>query len=304
MYRKQSIWAEIKRQYAQPGDMIFKLIIVNVAVFLVVNIIKLFCTLFITDPLLYATIYHDYFLKWLAVPSDLGQLIYKPWTLLTYMFLHEGFFHLLFNMLWLYWIGRILQDLIGFKKILPIYLMGGLLGGVIYILSYNLFPGLQAYAAGSILLGASAGVLAIVFAAATLTPDYLIHLILIGPVKLKYIALFTLILDVISIGNLSNAGGHLAHLGGALFGFLYIKQLQNGNDWAKTPNKIIDWTMSLFDKKPKMSYQKSSDKKPKPSVISKSNQARVDDILDKIAEAGYDSLSKEEKDFLFKYSKN
>ncbi len=303
MLKSNPIWEDIRRQMSQPNEMITKLIIVNVAIWAFVNLIKFSLALFTPDTLLYATYYYDYFFKWIALPSNPSSLLYRPWTLVTYMFVHEGFFHIVFNMLWLYWMGRILQDLVGFKKVLPIYILGGLAGGLLYILSYNLFPGLQGYSTSAQLIGASAGVLAIVFAAATLSPDYTIHLIFFGPVKIKYLALVSLVLDIMSIGNLNNVGGHIAHIGGAFLGFIFIKQLQQGNDWSIFPNRIFEWFANAFKSNPQPKVAHKRSKKSSNEKPSTDAQAKVDKILDKIAESGYESLSADEKAFLFKYSK-
>ncbi len=277
-----------------------KLLVVNVAVFLLINIVKGLMGLFMMPMEKYIDI-----TAWLAVPASVKVLIVRPWTLITYMFLHEEFFHILFNMLWLYWMGSILQEYLGSKKLFSTYILGGICGAVLYIIAFNVFPLFSNVLHSSFALGASASVLAITVAAATLLPEYPIQLFLIGRIPLKLIAIFTILLDLISVSG-DNAGGHIAHLGGALFGFTYIRQLKKGNDIAAWFNKLMDKLAVLF--KPssrstmKVKYKRAVDDET--FVQNKrARQERVDEILDKISKSGYGSLTSEEKDFLFKSSK-
>lgn len=297
-----NIWKDIKWQYQYGSDLI-KLILINVAVFVVVNIISLPFILFLKDNPIDLV-------SWLSLYTSPKNLLHHPWGIFTYMFLHEGFFHILFNMLFLYWFGQIVQDMIGKPKILPIYIFGGLAGGLLFILAYNFLPLFGNVVASASCIGASAGVMAIVLAAATIAPDYEIGLMFFGPVKIKWIALVYVILDIIGIQS-GNAGGHIAHLGGALFGFIYIKQLQNGNDFARPFYAVIDFFKNLFKKKTKLKveYKREkeyastfSNKQTAPNKNEINKQERLDAILDKINRSSYDSLSKEEKDFLFKIS--
>lgn len=267
------------------------------------------------------------FRSMLMVPASLENLIVQPWSLLTYMFFHEGVFHILFNMLFLYWFGLLVNEYLGSRKLANLYILGGLTGALLYIVMYNLAP----YFANSVdmarMLGASAGVYAIVVGAATLSPNSTFHLLLLGPVKIKYIAIFYVIVAFAnSIG--SNAGGELAHLGGALLGFLYVNQLRRGKDWGVPIQAIGLFFENLLRRRPKVrvSYRKqktstSSSSKGTDtasnfdSLTSKSNsgstkvsskeatQEEIDAILDKIAAKGYDALSKEEKRKLFEFSK-
>ena len=239
----------------------------------------------------------------IEMPASLSVLLTQPWAVFSYMFLHTAFFHVLFNMLWFYWFGEIFVLYLGDKKILPLYILGGLAGAVIYLLAYNLLPVFKPQADISMMLGASASVFAIVFAAATLNPDYEIRLMFLGIVKIKYIAVVSLLLDIINIPY-GNAGGYIAHIGGALSGYLYIKSLQGGFDFTSPFNKLFDGVANLFKRKSniKVTYKSDSQTAEKTSR-SKNEQQKVDDILDKIARSGYDSLTKEEKDFLFNYSK-
>lgn len=202
--------------------------------------------------------------------------------------------------------GKIFTEYLGQKKLTAVYFLGAISGAVLYILFFNVFPLFENVVDSSFALGASASVLAITIAAATLLPDYTIYLLLIGPVKLKYIAGITVLLDLLSMSG-GNAGGHIAHLGGALFGFIYIKQLKKGNDIAAWFIRITDFIQNKFSGKPKMKVAYSKKQKTNDEeflAAKKSNQEIIDQILDKISKSGYGSLTKEEKDLLFKVSKN
>ncbi len=219
------------------------------------------------------------------------------------MFLHQSFIHLLFNMLWLYFGGQIFLSFFDNKKLISTYVLGGISGAVLFILSFNLFPVFATALPNAVALGASASVLAIIMAIATKSPNYSIRLLLIGNIKLKHIAIVSIVLDIMSIPQ-GNAGGHIAHLGGAFFGYLYVKQLNSGNDIANSFNKIMDNLNSYLKKDPKLKKaysRKKSDQDYRKEKVQ--NQAKIDNILDKIAKSGYEGLTKEEKDILFKASK-
>ena len=290
-----SIADEIKQSF-KSGSSLTKLIYINLAVFLVVKLIAVFYFLLSVE--------NSFSLvSWLAVPADLSNLAYKPWTVFSYMFLHQDFLHILFNMLWLYWFGQIFLHYFDNKKLLSVYLVGGLAGAFVYILTFNIFPGFADILPVSYALGASASVIAIVIAVSVYAPNHTIYLLFFGPVKLKYIALATIIIDVISIAS-TNAGGHLAHLGGALFGYFYIMQFKKGRNITRLFDRFMDFIFSIFKPRPKIKvtykrpvddfeYNKSKAQK----------QAEIDKILDKIAKSGYESLSKQEKETLFKNSK-
>jgi len=303
---------EIKKHYKN-GGIIFRLIFINVAVFILINLIALIFFLFSIGNTEKFT-----FIDWLAVPADMHLLLFRPWTLITYMFLHQDFLHILFNMLWLFWFGRIFLEYLDPKKLLSVYLLGGISGAALYIASYNLFPVFEPMIAGSIALGASASVYAIVVGISAFAPDYSIGLLFLGRVKLKYIAIFVVVLDLLSIPK-GNAGGHIAHLGGALFGVLFAIRLKKGNDITKGFSSLLDSFQSMFKSSPKMKvtsnkYAKTqkptSDSQSKKTQSDKEynkkkaiNQAEIDRILDKISKNGYESLTKEEKDTLFDMSK-
>lgn len=289
------------------GNVLNQIIIVNVVIFLAFAVINVFFTFAGQG----ATF--DAIGNYLMLPSNLNTLLTQPWTLITYGFFHKGFFHILFNMLYMYWFGRIISEYLGQNKLLGLYVWGVIGGGLLYLLAYNVMPYFENQVMGSYLLGASGGVVAIVVGAATFQPNFAINLIFLGPVKLKYIAAVTVFISFIQSTG-SNAGGEIAHLGGALVGYLSIKQLQRGSDWSKPIVSIITWVKSLFKPQPKIkvSYKKakttsgrsSSKAKAKAEAKSKSSQDEIDAILDKISEKGYDALSKEEKQKLFNASKD
>lgn len=290
---------DIKYQW-QHGTSVMKLLLINVLFFLVQSLVLLIA--FFGG---FKSEYIAFLANWLWASSDISTLITRPWTLVTYMFLHnpESIFHVLSNMLYLYFFGRIFVDFFNQKKAYPLYLFGGLVGFLVSFLAYNLIPSLQ-NEVGVTMVGASAAVMAIVLATATLAPDFTVHLIIIGPVKLKYVALFVVIIDLISIPSTFNLGGHIAHLGGALTGYLYIRSYNNGRDWFSWWQRLEERMYGLFQKrKPKVVYRNQNN----PGPTSKreqdvSKQQKIDAILDKIKAGGYDSLSKNEKEFLFKIS--
>jgi membrane associated rhomboid family serine protease len=298
---------EIKKRY-KTGSIVFKLIFINVGVFLAVSLVELFVFLFSVGGQTSFTL-----IDYLAVPADLPELLRKPWTILTYMFLHYDFLHILFNMLWLFWFGKIFLEYLEPKRLLSIYLLGGFFGAVLYIASFNLLPAFKTITAISVALGASASVYAIVIAISAYVPDYSIGLLFIGRVKLKYIAIFVVVLDLLSIAK-GNPGGHIAHLGGALFGYLFAIRLKKGKDITKGFSATMDYLLSQFKSKPKMRVSenkfKTSQQSKKTAGPKSSNdleynkqkadlQAEIDRILDKISKYGYDSLSKDEKNTLF-----
>lgn len=287
---------DLKYKLSQ-NNAVVKLIALNVAVYLVFAIAYVFFALFKADSIL-ASVQNLFYLY--ALPS---RFISQPWGLFTYMFFHEGFFHLLFNMLWLYLFGMLLQEYLGNKRVYQTYIMGGIFGGILYILSYNFFPLFEEVLPFSSALGASAGVLAIVVAAATLLPHYTIMLFGIFAIQLRYIALFSVLIDFLSIPS-SNAGGRIAHLGGALAGFLFIKYLKTNNAFTNAIHSVSSFFRNIFKPKSKLTIHYKADSKPKASTTKshKPNQADVDAILDKISRSGYNSLTQSEKDILAKAS--
>lgn len=272
-------------------DILVRLIVINVAVFLfltVINLTKLF-EINITD------IVMDY----LVVPSNLSLLASRFWTPLTYMFVHVDFFHILFNMLVLYWFGQIFLAHFSAKNLGNLYVLGGLAGAIIYILAFNTIP-LFAKIDNAVMLGASASVMAIVFAAAFYRPNTEVFLFFLFRVKIIYIALFIFILDFIGITGDSNPGGHIAHIGGALMGYFFAKQYLQGRDITKWLNKIIDSIVNLSKPSKKMKVKHKKKESDYEYNERKNNQSEeIDRILDKIKAAGYSSLTKEEKKRLF-----
>lgn len=241
----------------------------------------------------------------LAVPANTGTLLAKPWTLITYMFLHIDFFHILFNMLWLWWFGNIFVQYLSQRQLLGTYFFGGIAGALLYIAAFNVFPVFEIARESAIALGASASVLAIVVAISFYVPEYTIHLLFFGPVKIKYIAIFSIIIDVLMLSS-SNTGGHIAHLGGALWGFLWIKMIP-GFDPTKIFQPLVEigkpGSFRIRSKKFKVYHNEKplSDEEFNNNKVAK--QKKMDAILDKISRSGYDSLTREEKELLFSNSK-
>lgn len=285
---------DIKQSF-KDGSVLTKIIYINLGVFILVNLLGSLAFLLASNP--------PDIINWIAVPAYLPTLILKPWTLFSYMFVHQGFMHLLMNLIWLYFGGRIFQDLMGSQRFLSTYILGGLSGALLYILAYNILPVFIDVLPMARAMGASASVLAVIVAIATKVPNYSVHLIFIGPVKLKYIALFSVILDLISLND-GNAGGHIAHLGGAIFGFLYIRNLEKGRDWSVWFYKWVNTFKSIFKStnKSKVKVVYRSNGATKSNVQYKADQEVIDLILDKISKSGYDSLTLKEKDILFRAS--
>ncbi len=279
-------------------SLLSRLILINIGVFLLISIVNLINYLFQIE----STGFYGPIVPYLALPSDLGSLSLKPWTLLTYMFSHESFFHLFFNMLVLYFGGSIFREYLSKRKLLSMYLLGGISGGLLYVISYNYFPVFQNSVAVSVAIGASASVLAILVAIATYVPNYHVHLLIIGKLRLKYLAIILVVIDIISIqGN--NPGGHIAHIGGALYGFISIMFFKKGFDFSKW----LSLPKISFRRGPRKSY--SNPNYAKRPVTDEdynrkraANQAEIDKILEKISKSGYASLSKSEKEKLFKMS--
>jgi membrane associated rhomboid family serine protease len=290
------IWDDIKSTFSN-GNNLTKLILINIALFIVITIIGVIGFLIVNPEIINQTI------RLLSVPSSLKTLLLRPWTIITYMFTHKELLHILVNLLWLYWFGKIFLEYLDQKKLVAVYLLGGIAGALMYVISYNIFPAFQEVVGESVpLLGASASVMAIVVAIAAYVPDYTVHLFLLGRVKIKYIALGIFILT--SIMDFSvNAGGKLAHIGGALFGYIYILSYRQGKDIGKGINKIIDFLVTLFKpaKKLKVTYKRTADEYEYNKVKAE-HQKEINKILDKISKGGYDSLTKTEKDILFRES--
>ncbi|MFN3968705.1 rhomboid family intramembrane serine protease [Flavobacterium sp.] len=286
-----SIIEDIKLQY-KIGGIANKMIYWNVGVFL------------LSIPLFYqfklgVFAYPD----WIAVSSEPLAILYKPWTLLTYAFFHDGFLHLFFNMMVLNFASRLFLTFFTQKQYLGLYFLGAIFAGLVYVLSFYLFG--QSW----IMVGASAAIMALLVATTTYQPLMEIRLLLIGNVKLWHITGVILLLDLLQI-QLGNTGGHIAHLSGAFFGYIYIKLLQNGTDLSKMVSAVIDFFANLFSPKKSTPFKKVHVNPKKPTVKRESKivakdktQQQIDEILDKISQSGYDSLTAEEKEFLFKAGK-
>jgi membrane associated rhomboid family serine protease len=283
---------EIKRTFKE-GSVLTQLIYINLGVFLLVKIIGVFFYLAGQPYLL---------VDWLSVPSDINDLITKPWTPITYMFLHVGFIHLLFNILGLYWFGRMFLYHLEGEKLLSVYLLGGIAGAALYVISYNLFPVFEN--SNSVLLGASGAVFAVLVAVAFYDPDREIMLPLVGSYRLKYIALFYVLLSVIGISS-TNAGGSIAHLGGAAWGWFYIYQLRKGKDMGAGFVNFIKKIGKLFKRKNHLTVSHKQPPRDDYEYNRQKNvqQDEINRVLDKIAKSGYDSLTNKEKELLFKQGK-
>lgn len=307
----QSIWDDIKQEFDY-GNMIKRIIIVNVAVYIFINLLWVFISGVAPD-------FYQGTVEFFSISSSGWHLLTHPWSLLTHMFLHEGFWHILWNMLFLFWFGRIFGDLLGDRRVLPLYILGGLAGAVVYFLVANL--GLVA--GSSHALGASAAVMAILVASGVFAPNYGIRLLFLGEVKLKWIVFALVFMNILGTKGTVNAGGSWGHLGGIAMGFVYALQLQQGNDLSAPIQRMIrrveDYFKALLSGSrpgPKAAYRRgqavktaSGDKSQnsrQERTTSKgtlSHQEQLDAILDKIKASGYDSLSQTEKDFLFRASK-
>ncbi|CAM1361925.1 Rhomboid family intramembrane serine protease [Tenacibaculum soleae] len=281
-----NILENLKYRFKNAG-IVEQLIYVNLAVFLLVFISNTFGFLFQANT--------NLFVEWFSLPASFNDFLSKPWTIITYGFLHTSFLHILLNLIALFYIGHLFKQYFTAKQLLNFYLLGTLFGGIIFITSYNFFPALQRVADNSVLLGASAGISAIFIGIATYIPNYELKFPLIGYVKLYVLACVWIAVDIIQIPA-GNAGGHLAHIGGALFGFLYVVKASNKELEILKPLK------KFFEKKEKpLKTVYKSGKKTKNTTSKKSeNQQEIDAILDKISKSGYDTLTKTEKDFLFK----
>jgi len=294
-----NIGDEIRKAFSS-GTSLTRLILINLGVFVAVKIINVFLFLFQQADLA------DVIMSYLALPADGPTLLTRPWTLVSYMFLHYSFFHILFNMLWLYWFGRIFLQYLDARKLLSIYLLGGLAGGALYILAFNVFPAFEAVLSSSIALGASAAVLAVVMTISFYVPDYQINLLFIGRIKIKHIALVSIVIDLLSIES-GNAGGHIAHLGGALFGIIYAYQIRKGKDMTKGFSRFMDRIFSWFKPRPKLHVKYKRSNKTETDIEYNTRKAaeqkEIDRILDKISKMGYTALTKAEKELLFKSSK-
>lgn len=295
------IITDLKEKFRK-GNVFVQLIFINVAVFVATSLVTILLQLFNRSV--------GGAFELLALPASFERFIGQPWSLISYMFMHSGFLHILFNMLWLYWFGQLFLSFFSGKHLRGLYLLGGICGGVFYMVSYNVFPYFAPVVEEAIMMGASASVLAIVTATAYREPNYPIRLLLFGTLRLKYLALIVVVVDLMQATS-GNAGGHIAHLGGALAGVLFAASLSKGADLTAWINKLLDAIIALFNRKswqrkPKMKVHYGSSNHEKDydyNARKKAQSDEVDRILDKLKKSGYVNLTTEEKKSLFDASK-
>ncbi len=299
-----SIFQDIK--YAiQQGNVLTRIIIANTLIFILINLLYVF-TFHISagESSVYTIIERS-----LSISNNPIHILKNPWSIITHMFLHKGFWHFGWNMLLLYWFGRIVGDFLGDRRVLPIYILAGLSGMVTFMIAMYFLP--VAGTGVHYAMGASGAIMGILLCAAMISPDYTLHLLIVGSVKLKYIAAIVIFVDIVGTAGFNNTGGHFAHLGGALFGMIYATYLKNGRDLTEPLQQLFQW----FNQKKeaatnpknefiKVVHRKSDEeKKEQKPQRSKSEQQMIDEILDKIKKHGMDHLTDEEKDILYNASK-
>jgi membrane associated rhomboid family serine protease len=301
------LFDDFRSEFSKPNNTLVQLILVNTVVFLVLLLAKVGFTMGGEQDTYY------FIRSQLMIPGGIVDFLHKPWTLFTYFFAHDEIFHILYNMLFLYWFGRLIDEYLGNRRLVGLYIMGGLAGGLLYLLMYNTVPYFQNTADSARMLGASAAAFSVAVGAATLLPNYTFHLLFFGPVRIKYIVFFFIVLSIAQSAG-ANAGGNLAHLGGALMGFTYVKLLQNGTDLGRPIYWVMEGWTNILRPKPaiKVSYRQRSSASTQantyasagsqPSALSTPDQDEVDMILDKISRSGYESLTREEKQKLFRAS--
>lgn len=292
-----------KLSIGQDGNTLTMLLVINLTVFALLAFIKVIY--FFSFAGQGVPLFNDQIFKWLTLPADGETFLSRPWTIITHMFVHDtgGIWHIIGNMIWLWAFGYILQDLTGNKNLVPLYIYGGLAGALAYALAFNLIPTLRVNLAATQAFGASAAVMAIAIGTTTLAPGYRIFPMLNGGIPLWVITVIYLIIDLAQI-PFGNAGGHIAHLGGAAMGYFFITALQRGQDWGGWMNNFFDWVNNLFNPdrprkgtsaKTTLYYNSKAQPFKKANIIT---QQRIDEILDKISQKGYGSLSDDEKEML------
>ena len=309
-----SVKNDFTNAWRKPNNGLAQIIIINVSVFvatwIIIGVLRISGFGIVESK--------NMLFDFIALPAAFEKFIIRPWTIITYAFTHSfSIFHVLFNMLWLYWFGKVFVDFLGSQRLINLYIIGALAGGIIFLLFYNLIPyfnNMMDPNMPTVMVGASAAVYAVVTATATYWPNHKFYLIFLGPVKIVYIAVAAIFLSYISLIQDSNPGGNLAHLAGALMGFVYDKQLSKGNELGKWVFGTMQFVKSFFVRSShiKVSHRQEKSKKQKSSAGSEKrtpksksdfNQAEIDVILDKISDKGYDSLTKNEKEKLFNASK-
>ena len=293
-----NIISNLKENYRR-ANIAMKFVYINIYVFIFTSLLVVLWRLFNRDG--------SFLLNYFELPSDLVQFLLQPWSLFTYMFMHAGILHLLFNILWLFWFGQIFLSFYSSKHFRGLYVLGGLCGGLLYLLAYNIFPYFSESVVYSYLLGASASVLAIVVATAVRQPDYQVYFMFIGSVRLKYVALFMILTDILFMTS-GNAGGHIAHLGGAMAGWWFATGLNQGRDVTLWINKALDacadYKSWFKPKRPKMKVHYGEKAKDYEYNQKKKQQNdEIDRILEKLKKSGYSSLTSDEKKSLFDASK-
>ncbi|HLL97372.1 MAG TPA: rhomboid family intramembrane serine protease [Spirosoma sp.] len=302
------LFDDFRSEFSKPNNTLVQLILINTVVFLTLLLAK---AGFIMAQNLHM---YESIMAQLMIPSGILSFLYKPWTLITYFFTHEDIFHILYNMLFLYWFGKLIDEYLGNRRLVGLYVMGGIAGGLLFLLMYNTVPYFQGLSDTGKMLGASAAAFSVAVGAATLLPNYTFHLLFFGPVRIKYIVFFFITFSVAKAVGGSNVGGELSHVGGALMGFFYVKLLQNGTDIGRPIYWLMETWSGILRPKPavKVSYRQRSNASTQaspfasasgsPSTLSTPDQDEVDMILDKISRSGYESLTREEKQKLFRAS--
>lgn len=293
---------DIKFAYRR-GSMLMRFIFINIAVCVILHLATLVAWMITGDQ---AAV-----LQWVELPSDLSLLIRRPWTLVTYMFSHYALLHILFNMLWLYWLGRIFMEYFSPKQLTGVYLLGGWGGALLFLLAYNLMPSL---AGNSVfLIGASASVLAVIVATAVYAPDYKIGLLFLGEVAIKWVAIVTVAIYLIGMES-GNIGGNIAHIGGALVGAWFALRIKRGRDITRPLNAVLDAVVGIFNGRSfswpaarrgnkARPQQETTQQRQQPSRFDTVSEEELDRVLKKIKDAGYDALTDDERDMLFKASR-
>ena len=284
----------------QGQDILYKFKTLNIANKLIVINIAVFLLFFIASFLFNTS--SEVLMQWFVLPEEPIEVLKQPWSLLTYSFLHGGFMHILFNMIWLNFFSKFILNLFSEKRFLTVYLLGALYGGLLFVTAYNVFPVFQSKA--GYLLGASASVSALMVFAATYSPNISFRFFMVT-IKLWQLAVGLFLLDLFRLGSGTNPGGMLSHVGGAVFGYLYAVQLAKGNDIGLWFEKIVASLANLFKTRKNTPFRKvhktpKNTTKKKTTSVKDERQIKIDGILDKIGKSGYESLTKQEKDFLFK----
>ena len=303
MNYSRNLTEELKR-FFRSGNVLSVLILINTGVWILTKVVYVLFYLYNHPDIAIAD---NWIMHYFALPAGTAALASRPWTLLSYMFLHTEFWHILFNMLWLFWFGKIFMEYLNSRQLLFTYIAGGLAGGMLYVFAYNVFPVFQTSVESSVALGASASVMAIVTAISFFVPNYTIQLLFIGRVRILYLAIILFIFDFIAIPT-GNAGGHIAHIGGAFFGYFFSLWMRKTTFAYSTGvfSSLFKKLAGLFRPRLKVSSSNNYSARPKSDEIYNAeknlHQEKIDSILEKISRGGYDSLTNDEKDFLFRPS--